>query len=508
MTPGPRSRANVLGPADWMLLAALLPLHAILRLGWASGLGLGDDVNLRTDIASIVHSGHVMASPKAYRVTWWLPTVLSARWFGLADVGLILPILIASTLGAGVLYALGTRLYSRAGGLIAAALLLVHPLDFAWSTMLAEDIVLSAASALAVLLVLRALDADDVPTKRGRWALAGVGACAAFYAKISAVFLAPAFLAIAWLRRDRVDRHVWVFVATVLGLLAVGAIVAYAFTGDPLAPYSYEIRFQGLDRAADVARRRVTSEVFWRYPRFLFARDQLGDLVHSVYPWLAVGLVLASPFVRLRTSGVTVCWFLSVFLGYQLNVRRMDGLWVTGFRNIRHSHVFVYPLLLVVAGYLTSLLRTRPRLAIGVLALVLAFSLCESIRTADRTRPVFRELREAGALVASLPRRPIWADFHFHNAMVLRDLARGRWRATTLGATAAERAAQIAAIRAGYLVTGGAREPYYGCRACIARAAELDPSRWRLVHEWQAPPPDAPWWPEPLRLWERTTPAR
>lgn len=150
----------------------------------------------------------------------------------------------------------------------------------------------------------------------------------------------------------------------------------------------------------------------------------------------------------------------------------------------------------------------RPRLAIGVLALVLAFSLRESIRTADRTRPVFRELREAGALVASLPRRPVWADFHFHNAMLLRDLAHGRWRATTLGATPAERRAQIAAIGAGYLVTGGAREPYYGCRDCIARAAELDPSRWRLVHEWQAPPPDAPWWPEPLRLWERATPSR
>lgn len=489
--------------ADWLLLASLLVVHVLLRVAWASGLGLGDDFNLRTDIASIVYSGHVMPSPKAYRVLWWLPTAVSARLFGLADVGLVLPILLASTLGAGLLYGLGMRLYGRAGAVIATLLLLVHPLDFAWSTMLTEDIVLSAVSALAVLLALRALDATERSTRRRRFVLAGLVAAITVYAKVSAVFLGPALLGIAWLRRDRLDRDAWLFVAAAAGVLLAGALVAYAFTGDPLVPYTYEITFQGLDRAADVARRRLTPEVFWDYPRWLFLRDQLGDLLNSVYAWLLVALALAGPFLGLRTSGIAACWFAAVFLGYQLNVGRVEGVWVSGFRNIRHGHIFTYPLVLLLAGYLASLLRRRRRLTIAVLVLVLGFSLRESIHTADRTRPVFRQLREATSLVAALPRRPVWADFHFLHAMALRDLVRGRWHETILDQTAAARAPQLAAVRDGYLVTGGAREPYYGCRGCIVRAEELDPARWRLLWEWPPPPPDTPWWPEPLRLWDR-----
>lgn len=487
-----------------LLVAGLVALHVALRLVWASGLGLGDDFNLRTDIASIVHTGHVMASPKAYRVTWWLPTVVSTRLFGLADVGLVLPILLASALGAGVVYALGARLYGRAGGIIAALLLAVHPLDFAWSTMLAEDIVLSAVSALAMLLALRALDADDPQRRRRSFALAALAACAAFYAKISAVFLVPALLAIAWLRRDRLDRHVAVFIATALGIMAAGTLVAYAFTGDPLAPYTYEIGFQGLDRPEDVERRRLTAEVFWFYPRLLFLENHLGDMPNSIYAWLTVALALAAPLLRLRTSAIAVCWLLAIFLGYQLNAHRVDGVWVSGFRNIRHAHVFVYPLLLVLAGLLTSLLRRRRTAAVLLLAVVLAFSLRESVHTANRTHPVFQELREAVALIATMSEKPVWSDFHFLHAMALRDLARGRWHSTILDdADPEKRRAQLAAVRTGYAVTGGAREPYYGCVACIPLAEELNPITWKLLREWAPPPPDAPWWPEPLRVWER-----
>lgn len=500
------TRGAASGRTDGILLAGLLALHVLLRLAWASGLGLGDDPNLRTDIASIVHTGHVIPSPKAYRVTWWLPTAVSARLFGLGDVGLVLPILLASTLGAGALFALGRRLHGRAGGVIAALLLAVHPLDFAWSTMLAEDIVLSAVSALAVLLGLAALDADGAPARRRRFVLAGAAAGAAFYAKISAVFLAPVFVALAWLRRDRLDRDAWAFVATAGGLLAAGMLVAYAFTGDPLVPYTYEIGFQGLDRPADVERHRLTTEVFWFYPRLLFLPGPLGDLLFSVHAWLAVALVLATPLLGLRTSAVAVCWLLAVFLGYQFNAHRVGDVWVSGFRNVRHAHVFAHPLVLVLAGQLVSLLRVRRRLALVLLALVLGVGLRESIRTASRTRPVFAELREAAAVVARLPPQPLWADFHFHNAMALRGLGRRDRRRTTLAANADERRAQLAAVDAGLVVTGGAREPYYGCRACIPLASELDAGRWRLVRAWSAPPPDTPWWREPLRLWARVPP--
>ena len=44
---------------------------------------------------------------------------------------MIAPVTIVATLGIGLLYAFGKALWGRPGGLIAALLLLVHPLDFA-----------------------------------------------------------------------------------------------------------------------------------------------------------------------------------------------------------------------------------------------------------------------------------------------------------------------------------------------------------------------------------------
>jgi len=483
-------------------LVGLVALHVGLRLAWASGLGLGDDYNLRTDIASIVYTGHVMPSPKAYRVTWWLPTAFSARLFGLADVGLILPILVASAIGAILVYRLGTRLYGRSGGVVAALLLAVHPLDFAWSTMLTEDIVLSATMALTIALVLAALDATDSGTRRRRFAGAAVAATTAFYAKISAIFLGPALLAIAWLRRERLDRTVWTFVATGLSLFAIGMVLAYVFTGDPIAPYTYEIRFQGLDRATEIANRRLTSGVFWSYPRWLFLPNQVGDLPNGLYAWAILLLALAARPLGLRTSAVAVVWFAAVFLGYQFNTHRVDGVWVSGFRNLRHTHVFTYPLVLVLTGFVVSLLRARQRSGLALLAVLLAFGLHESVESAERTHVPFGELREAVAVVAAFPEERIWADYEFHQARALRGHAKRNWRKTTLSQNPEVRRRQIAALTQGWVVTGGAREPYYGCRGdCLPRAGELDPAAWTLVREWPPPPSNLSWWREPLRIW-------
>src|SRR5204863_6381816 len=58
--------------------------------------------------------------------------------------------------------------WGRPGGLIDPLLLHVHPLDFAWSTMLASDIFVSFFSALTILYLLRALGHDDVDGPSGR----------------------------------------------------------------------------------------------------------------------------------------------------------------------------------------------------------------------------------------------------------------------------------------------------------------------------------------------------
>ena len=134
-------------------MLAFMAAGLALRLLYFSGFGLGDDFIFRNEVNTVLVAKTVIPDNQAYRFIWWFPTALSCRIFGLNEVGLVLPFTAAATLGTGLVYALGKTLHGRAGAAIAALLLLFHPLDFAWSTMLTNDLMLSVVSAATMLLV-------------------------------------------------------------------------------------------------------------------------------------------------------------------------------------------------------------------------------------------------------------------------------------------------------------------------------------------------------------------
>ncbi len=470
-----------------------------IRLAWFSGLGLGDDNLLKFHVDVLLNDGVVWPHLNAYRFTWWIPTAVSCRLLGVGEAGLLVPVVLFDALGMLLLYAFGKFLWGTSGAVIATLLLLVHPLDFAWSTMLTHDILLSFFSGLAILLILKALHEEETARKRRDWMLAALCLWLGFHTKISVVLLGPGIVLIGLLYRRRLDRHALVFVWTGLLLFGGTVLVSYVFTGDPIAPYTSEIEYQGLAQANSVEFHRLTSSVFWSYPRWLFWRSDLGDFVHSLYPHLLVTLFALSPFLGLRTSAAVAAWLAAVFLGMQFNVRIWEGTWISPFRNIRHSHVFVYPIILLLTGYLVALWRRHPRVLVVLLAPLLLFSARESIRTADRTRPVFANLRSATAFMAELPPKPVFTDKLFLDRLWLAGL---HWLGGELQPSADLRRRQFAEAGSSYAVTGGPRDPYYGCFHCIGRAEELG-ERWTLLREWPLPEDAPPWWPEPLRVWER-----
>ena len=226
--------------ADWALMLGLMLVGLLLRLRWWSGYGLADDANFKGAIESIVQGG-VLANAYGYRATWWLPTALLCRLLGVTEAGLILPITAISTLGIGLVYVFGKSLWGRAGGLIAALLLIVHPVDFAWSTMFANDLFQSFFAALSMLLFLRATDAGTSARKRRLFFFAALSLFLAYHAKMTAVALVPALLVIAWWRR----RQLWPEATTFLGVAALlfglGALGSIALTGGPFGPYEIEM---------------------------------------------------------------------------------------------------------------------------------------------------------------------------------------------------------------------------------------------------------------------------
>lgn len=496
---------RLLDRRDWALMVALMALGLGLRLALASGFGLDDDQIFRNNIANVLVSRRLVGDNVSYRLTWLLPTVLSCKLLGVTEVGMILPVTTFATLAIGLVYAFGKLLWGRVGGILAALLLVFHPLDFTWSTMLSNDIPLSVCSALAVFLVVRATREEGPLHSSRRWVLAGLATWLAFQAKVSGVLILPAIAVICWQARRRLDAGFVDYVGTTALLFGATVLIYYLYRDDPLAPYSAELKFQGLT-GPEAPHHAVTSEWFWTFPHLLFLPDRLGDLLFSIYPHLLVLLALAGVFLGLRSSPEVFWWLLFVFLGMQFNMQRADGVFITGFRNVRHGHVFVYPVVLLLTGYLVSLRARFPKLGHAVIAAVLVVSAWQSVSAASKTHATFGEMREACRFLQPLPKSVFYSDAKLPTWCAILTRKEG-WDFHPLHSwDRAQRQKELAAISSGYLVTGGGREPYYGCRDCVIEAKELPPGRFRLLLELPGPARSEPWRLEALRIWEAVPP--
>jgi hypothetical protein len=484
-----------------LMAAALAP-----RLYWASGIGLADDWVFRGEVASILN-GHVFLDNQAYRFTWWIPTALSCRIFGLTEFGLIAPFTLTATLGVALVYLLGKAVWDRSVGIAAALLLAVTPLDFAWSTMMTNDIMLSFWSGVTILCALRAVASDDPAWRRRLWILAGGAFWLAYHVKLSAVFLLPVVGVLCLAHRARIDRHALCFVATVAVLVALSSLMLYVFTGDPIFHYTAELAFQGLS-GPDAANRRLEWSQFWYFPRQILAPNHLGDFAFSVYAYVLAAGALFGRLLGLTGSRVVVAWLLFVFLGTQFNIQRSEGIWVSGFRNVRHLHGIVYPLVLLTAAYLMAL-RRRWRPAADVLAVaLLIFGAWQSTATARKTQIAFADRRQACARLLPLADKPRYADDGIVSWCTVLDPTNGPRQVFPLPEDPGTRGLRLTEIDEAYVVTGGAREPHYGCTTCITRTRDfLETDRWRLVEEFPDPIPSVPWREEPLRIWETVAPA-
>lgn len=485
-----------------ILMLLLISIGAGLRLAYFSGYGLGDDARFRAKIEYILNNNGVVQDENFYKFTWWMPTALTCRALGLTEAGIILPVFVVATLGAVLTCLFAKMLWGSPGGLIASSLLVVYPIDFAWSTMLTTDVFFSLLAALAMMCVFKALACDSPEWRRRCWSLAAVALWLAAHSKLTAVFLVPSIALVCALRWRRLDRSIAHFVVTAALLAALSAGVCYVMTGDPLFPLHAEMKFQGLTGPNAAKEHPLTSEVFWRYPRLLFLPDHLGDFVHSVYPALIVLFLLTSRFTGLRTSPEVFIWFAILFLGMQFNIHRAEGGWVTDFHNIRYTHAFVTPIVLLLTGYMVALRQRVPALCYAILGALILFGGWQSVKTAAKTHVSFGDQRSACRFLATLPPAPVYSDFQLGNWWKILNIKTPGWQMREVHPWDHEkRRAEFAALTDGYLVTGGGREPYYGCWDCIPSAKDVDGAKWELLREFPGPAKPTPWRPEPLRVW-------
>jgi len=504
----PRPPAPLLDATDVGLIVVLTTVGMGLRLSWFSGFGLGDDVLIRHATSWFLDSGLPPGANYGYRFAWWGPTVVAGAVLGVREWAVILPIVLAATAAFPLVYALGAAFWGRAGGVVAASLLITIPIDFAWSTMVTPDIVCSTLILACMLAIVRAAAYQTTRTRRRLLAIAALTAWLAFHVKISAGLMGLPILATFWIHRRTLGRDVLVFFGAATILFGMTAFTAFSLTGDPLFPYTSEVVAQGL-RAPDAAKwHHLTWPVFMHFPRAVFASDQYGNVIFGGYPHLVVATALLAPIFGLRLRAPELWWWLLVLaLGLQFNLQRADHEWVAGFRNVRHLHGLVHPLVLLVAGALVQLRsRWRPAFA-AVFAGTLAFGLWHSIATATLTHVSFADRRAACRVLVGLPPKPIYSDFQIETGCSIEPGGVKLRVQQVTSLRTPERRKTIAALGDVYIVTGGGREPHYGCIDCIPLERELDPSAWRVIFEGPAGPPPTVWRDEPIRIWERRTPA-
>jgi 4-amino-4-deoxy-L-arabinose transferase-like glycosyltransferase len=488
---------------DVLLALALMAGGLILRASLWSGYGLGDDPILKAQFVAFLRDGRFIPDNQGYRVSWWLPTLASTRLFGLNEYALIWPVTIMSALGIGAVYAIGHQLYGRAGAVIAALLLAVHPFDVVWAGTFSSDYFCSVLSAVAMWCVLRATSHPDVDVRRRAWIGAVIALVAAYHAKVSAAVLTVPIAAIVFMRRRDVGRELWTAVAWGAALGGLVLFVYWALTGNPLAPLELEVRYQGL--IGEPAKFRLaTWHTLEIYPRQLLQRGPSGDFVYGFYPHLLIGFVLFGWLFRLRTAPETLWWTFVLFLVLEFNFQRANGEWVAGFRNIRHLHGIVYPMMLAIAGYLVSMRRRWPTVTTVLIAVLVTGTLAQAVVLGGRLWPVFADRRTMAKELLEREPGVVWGDVAMHMRWELESYPPNPlWRYAELTDNATNRKPQLESITEGYLITGLGQEPFYGCPSCIVSAAEVPPDRFELLLELPGPEDGTGphWRPERARLW-------
>src|SRR6185295_11258435 len=129
---GERAVTPRLHARDLAAVLAIVGLGLALRLHFFSGLGLGDDPLLRNDMAAPVRGTQLPGGPNGYRFAWWIPTAITARWWGLGEAGLITPIVVMDVLGMVLVALFAGQLWGGWSAVAAALMLAVFPLDVAW----------------------------------------------------------------------------------------------------------------------------------------------------------------------------------------------------------------------------------------------------------------------------------------------------------------------------------------------------------------------------------------
>jgi 4-amino-4-deoxy-L-arabinose transferase-like glycosyltransferase len=473
-------------------LFVILSLSLILRLALFSGDGLGDDANYFASYHRIFQDHQLIDWDYDYRVFFWLPILSLWHVFGVSEYSWIIYITLCSVGTVALAYFILKEWYGASAGLIGAGLMAVNPFDVTFSTLFAVDIPMTFYMGLSLLFFIQAQRKEYSTVF---FSLSAAILFVGYSTKMLAYFMLPVygiFMLFDW-KNTRKYLSFWLVLA---GLMLVYMGVLYFITGDFLAHLHAQIKSGGFGA--------LNKNRLMDYLIQMFGRAQYGRFFHGFYFHLA-GLCLifwlwfrkeaARPFIYLG-----VVFLLTEFMPHNYE----DGTLLTIQRIYRYLAPLVLPCVLFISFFWWKLFQKSRSLFYVFYVPFILISLYHAMDLSHVTRDAFSDPRDAAAFIVTLPEKPVYSDWHITSHLERFSYGYKKphlVRPLLNVENDQKRVRALHAVREGYVVTGGARLPYYGCLRCINRVGGMEiPGNWILLKEFNKPLNE--WRKEPLRVWE------
>jgi hypothetical protein len=485
-------------------LALILLIGVALRSLFFVGFSLGDDLGYIGHVTTLLNGQYPPLDPLnqyAYRPLLLLLFAGGVALFGLSDLGVVAPVLLASLATIAVVYIFVRRLVDPAAAGCCALLFACEPFNVVNSTTMTNDVILSC---LVFAGVTAFLVADVEPTGRPRRHSMFVAAAAlltcAFLVKMTILpaLAALVLYSIATLRARSatVLRGHMMFYAALLAGLACICFVYYVKTGDPLWQFRSELQYYDAYKPDWYLRGDINYASLMReYPQSMFGRSGYASFTyfdHGMLFWMFLPAAVWVVVQRVRGLTFLVVLSVVVFLFFQFYPQYVTPRYLPLVRQTRYLELLLPAVVVVVGTALHQLWRRQKTLGTLVLLLVLGDFVFEASRRSFMFNDSQQDMRALGDYVdgtIASTGKALGVDTPARTSL--------EFYARTSSIQLVPAAASLSA--GSYVAVGGARSFWWASNLVFDVDVSQVPDHWVLAYE--VPGLKAPWRRSNLRVY-------
>ena len=429
------SRLSRTRRGKYALLAFIVLTAVIIKVQYFIGFGLGDDlsyVSLSNNILRGNWPVYAYLNQYAYRPLLLLTLSTSFWLFGANDFSFILPIIAASLLSIVVVFILGSALFNRQIGLLAALLLSVMPASVYNSVTFDNDVIIAYTMGVVMLWYLKARQAEG-RTQAFLFAGAGFMLVISYLFKMTSLFLLGTTAAISvadFFRHKKRFSSIWFY-----GSFSFFFCLVLCFykikTGEFLYHFHAERVYYDtnipsfyMSRAYDVV------GMLMQYPAHFFSTLYVDGVAFREFGLYAYFFIAAMALMlwkaKRRDFALILLWWVVVLFGVLEFLPSNTQPWYLPIpRQERYLEILAMPMVLVIAWGIHWLTKRCKLLAAVLLAVLVVNAFINIHIRCSLVQDSIADLKKVSQLLCQYKAVEVYADEPALSQLVFRTSACG-----------------------------------------------------------------------------------